>query len=75
MNTLDDRSAATRKGLERARKFGRRPGPKPKVTDAEIRAVLQLCLGTAESAKMVGLSKPQFIARRRVVEGVGIDNG
>ena len=66
MSTSDDRSAATRKGMERARKLGRQLGRKPKVTDAKILAVLHL--GTAEGARKVGLSKSQFIARRRVLE-------
>lgn len=67
------RSEATKRGLEEARKFGRILGRKPKVSDAEIRAVMHL--GTAQGARMVGLTKPQYIARRRRIQERENNNG
>lgn len=54
-------------GLARAAKLGRLPGAPRRVSDDEIRKVISL--GTAEAARRVGLSKAQYIARRRRIEG------
>jgi len=53
-------------GIERARMFGRRPGPREKVSDAEILAAIPF--GTTEGAERVGLSKSRFMVRRRAIE-------
>ena len=66
VTTMESKSAQTRRGLAEAAKKGRMPGRKPRISDAKIRAVLHL--GTAEGARQAGLSKSQFIARRRQIE-------
>ena len=61
-----DRSRATLEGLARAAKWGRKGGAPRRVSDDEIRNVIRL--GTAEAARVVGLSRTQYIARRRLIE-------
>jgi DNA invertase Pin-like site-specific DNA recombinase len=63
---MDSKSEQTRRGLMRAVRLGRKLGPKPKVSDEAIRKVIHL--GTAEAARKVGLSKTQYITRRRRIE-------
>lgn len=41
-------------------------GRKPKVSDAQIKAVIHM--GTTDAAKKVKLSKSRYIARRRAIE-------
>lgn len=54
-------------GMRRGAAKGRvSTGRSPKVSDAAIRAVLHL--GTLAAARKVGLSKSQFINRRRRLE-------
>ena len=54
-------------GMQRGAAKGRVPTGRPyTVTDAEIRAVMHL--GTLAAARQVGLSKSQYIARRRKLE-------
>lgn len=62
----DDRSEAIRKGMAQSRERGRRMGRKPKVSDAQIKAVIHM--GTTDAAKKVKLSKSRYIARRRAIE-------
>jgi DNA invertase Pin-like site-specific DNA recombinase len=69
---VSDRSKQTREGLALAAVKGRKPGRKPRVPDARIRAVMHL--GTVEGARKVGLSKSQFIVRRRRIEEGAIDD-
>jgi len=52
--------------MRKAAAKGRRPGPPQKVSDAEIIAAIPL--GTMAGAKTVGLTKQQFIRRRRRLE-------
>ena len=56
----------TLEGMRKAAAKGRRPGPPQKVSDAEIIAAIPL--GTLAGAKAVGLTKNQFIRRRRRLE-------
>ena len=60
------KSERVKLGLARASAYGRKPGPPLKATDAQIRAVP--AYGTVDGARRVGLSKSQFIARRRQIE-------
>jgi len=73
VNSMEnDRSARTKAGLERAEKLGRKGGAPSKVTDAQIAAAIPL--GTSAGAQKVGLSKTQFITRRKRLEQHGSDN-
>lgn len=63
---VETHSERTRRGLAEAATRGRFPGRPPRVSDDAIRTVLHL--GTAEGSQAVGLSKTQFIARRRRIE-------
>lgn len=58
--------AKTLAGMERAAALGRHPGRPVRVADAKILAAIPL--GTAAGARKVGLSKSQFIARRKRLE-------
>ena len=60
------RSQETKDGLAKAAGRGRFPGRKPVVTDAEIMVVIHL--GTTVAAREVGLSRNQYIVRRRKLE-------
>ena len=53
-------------GMRKAAAKGRYPGRPQTVSDAAIRAAIPL--GTAKGAARVGLSRTQFIARRRAIE-------
>lgn len=56
----------TLEGMARAAAEGRLPGRRVRVTDDEIRAVMDL--GTAEGASRVGLTEWQYRVRRRRLE-------
>lgn len=64
----NDRSERTKAGLEKAAKVGRKAGPPLKVADWEIKAAIPL--GTAAGAAKVGLSRTQFITRRKRLENL-----
>lgn len=53
-------------GIRRAIERGRLPGSPARVSDDQIREAMHL--GTAEGSRRVGLSKRQFIERRRRLE-------
>jgi len=53
-------------GQKRAARLGRKVGAPPKATDAQIKAAIPL--GTAKGAAACGLSRPQFMRRRRIIE-------
>jgi len=55
-----------REGMARGAAMGRKPGKRTRVSDKAIRAVIHL--GTLEAARRVGLSKSQYITRRRRLE-------
>lgn len=59
-------SEKTLAGLRAAALQGRMPGRPVSVTDEQLRAVIHL--RTGEAASRVGLSKHQYIARRRRLE-------
>ena len=59
-------SQRTIEGQRRAAKEGRFPGRPMRVSDAQIRRVMHL--GTTEAARRVGLSRAQFIARRKRIK-------
>lgn len=63
MSELGDR---IRKGMAKGAARGRKPGRRNTVPDKAILAVIRL--GTAEAARKVGLSKAQYIVRRRRLE-------
>jgi DNA invertase Pin-like site-specific DNA recombinase len=63
----------TLEGMRRAAERGRVPGRPVTVSDAKIRAAIPL--GTAAGAKKVGLTKSQFIRRRRKLEIEEVLNG
>ena len=63
---MPNRSELTRKGVARARELGRKPGPPVQVSDEQIRTVIGL--STKDAAKAVGLSRSQYIRRRRQIE-------
>jgi hypothetical protein len=65
------RSKQTREGLKRAMELGRRPGRAPRVSDKAILGAIRL--GTKAGALKVGLSKSQFIKRRRALEAAAQD--
>jgi hypothetical protein len=66
INLMNARSEATKQGIARTRMRGRQLGAPFKATDAEIRAVMHL--PTREARKKVGLSKSQYLFRRRAIE-------
>ena len=59
----NDRSKAIKQAQHDAAQRGRRSGPRLKVSDAQIREVMHL--GTTQAAHKVGLSRAQYIVRRR----------
>jgi hypothetical protein len=62
-----DQTEKIKSGMRHGAAQGRVPTGRPyTVSDAAIRKVLHL--GTLEAARRVGLSKSQFIARRRRLE-------
>ena len=63
-NTL--RSRKTKLGLAQAAAKGRKPGRPQTVGDEAVRSAIGL--GTTAGAAAVGLSKAQFIVRRRRLE-------
>jgi len=62
----ENRSDNIKAGLRHAKAHGRLPGRPVRVSDARIRAVAHLS-ATIAAAK-VGLSRSQFILRRRKIE-------
>jgi hypothetical protein len=60
------RSKAIKEAQARAAERGRVSGPPFKVSDEQIHKVIHL--GTTEAARKVGLSRSQYIARRRRIE-------
>lgn len=63
---MADRKEKTREGMRKAAAKGRRPGRPLTVSDAAIRRAIPL--GTLAGAAKVGLTKAQFIRRRRRLE-------
>lgn len=57
----------TLKGMAEAAQHGRLPGRPKRVSDDAIREVIMLATG--EAARLVGLTKAQYIERRRRLEG------
>lgn len=62
----NERSLATRAGMERARALGRMPGRPRLVSDDAIRAVIHL--PTSAAAASVGLCRQHYMVRRRAIE-------
>ena len=62
----NDRSRAIKQAQDKAAKHGRRSGPPLKVSDAQIRKTMHL--GTTQAALRVGLSRAQYIVRRKRLE-------
>ena len=60
------RSRKTKLGLAQAAAKGRKPGRPQTVSDEAVRSAIGL--GTTAGAAAVGLSKAQFIVRRRRLE-------
>jgi len=64
---MSDKSERIKEGMRRGAALGRVPTGRPyRVSDAAIRRVMHL--GTMEAARRVGLSKSQYIIRRRQLE-------
>jgi DNA invertase Pin-like site-specific DNA recombinase len=64
---MNDKSEKIKAGMRWGAERGRvQPGRPYTVSDAAIRKVLHL--GTSEAARKVGLSKSQYINRRRKLE-------
>jgi DNA invertase Pin-like site-specific DNA recombinase len=57
----------TLEGMAKAAQHGRLPGRPKRVSDEAIRNVM--LLGTIEAARLVGLTKAQYIQRRKRLEG------
>jgi DNA invertase Pin-like site-specific DNA recombinase len=63
-----DHSTKIKEGLAAAALEGRRPGRSHRVSTAAIERVLATGVGTKEGAMLTGLSKSQFIRRRREIK-------
>lgn len=61
-----DHAERTRQGLAKAAAKGRKPGRQPKLTEAQVRAVIPL--GTVKGAKKLKVSVSTFIRHRRRIE-------